>query len=84
MMTVWLGPTEKLESPRKSVEPLVKYCDSLMLTRGIQRSCIDPRYLVPIVLRVSGAVLSLVVTITGDVESERNCSVPDAGFQYNL
>ena len=50
----FLGPTEKLESPRKSVEPLVKYCDSLMLTRGIQRSCIDPRYLVPIVLRVSG------------------------------
>ena len=50
----FLGPTEKLESPRKTVEPLVKYCDSLMLTRGIQRSCIGPRHLVPIVLRVSG------------------------------
>ena len=35
----FLGPTEKLEDPRKTVEPLVKYCDSLMLTRGIQRSC---------------------------------------------
>ena len=50
----FLGPTEKLEDPRKTVEPLVKYCDSLMLTRGIQRSCVDPRHLVPIVLRVSG------------------------------
>ena len=50
----FLGPTEKLENPRKTVEPLVKYCDSLMLTRGIQRSCVDPRHLVPIVLRVSG------------------------------
>ncbi len=50
----FLGPTEKLENPRKTVEPLVKYCDSLMLTRGIQRSCIDPRHPVPIVLRVSG------------------------------
>ena len=51
----FLGPTEKLENPRKTVEPLVKYCDSLMLTRGIQRSCVDPKHLlVPIVLRVSG------------------------------
>ncbi len=50
----FLGPTEKLENPRKTVEPLVKYCDSLMLTRGVQRSCIDARHPVPIVLRVSG------------------------------
>ena len=42
----FLGPTEKLENPRKTVEPLVKYCDSLMLTRGIQRSCVDPKHLV--------------------------------------
>ena len=50
----FLGPTEKLENPRKTAEPLVKYCDSLMLTRGVQRACIDPRHPVPIVLRVSG------------------------------
>ena len=50
----FLGPTEKLENPKKTVEPLVKYCDSLMLTRGVQRSCIDARHPVPIVLRVSG------------------------------
>jgi len=30
----FLGPTEKLESPSKTIRPLLKYCDSLMLTRG--------------------------------------------------
>jgi len=50
----FLGPTEKLEIPKKTVSPLLRYCDSLMLTRGILRTSIDSRYPVPIVLRVSG------------------------------
>ena len=50
----FLGPTEKLEIPRKTITPILKYCDSLMLTRGIQRTSVDPKYPVPIVLRVSG------------------------------
>ncbi|MDI1495367.1 MAG: Fructose-bisphosphate aldolase [Cenarchaeum symbiont of Oopsacas minuta] len=50
----FLGPTERLEDPRKTIEPLVKYCDSLMLTRGVQRSCVNAKHPVPIVLRVSG------------------------------
>jgi DhnA-type fructose-1,6-bisphosphate aldolase and related enzymes len=32
----FLGPTEKLEEPNKVVAPLLKYCDSLMVTRGVQ------------------------------------------------
>jgi putative autoinducer-2 (AI-2) aldolase len=50
----FLGPTEKLEDPRKTTAPLLKYCDSIMLTRGVQRASIDPKSSVPIVLRVSG------------------------------
>ena len=50
----FLGPTEKLETPRKTIRPLLKYCDSLMLTRGVQRTSVDPNTSVPLVLRVSG------------------------------
>jgi putative autoinducer-2 (AI-2) aldolase len=50
----FLGPTEKLEVPRKTISPIVRYCDSLMVTRGIVRSSVDPNFPVPIVLRVSG------------------------------
>ncbi len=50
----FLGPTEKLEIPRRTIAPLLKYCDSLMVTRGIVRTSVDPNFPVPIVLRVSG------------------------------
>ncbi len=50
----FLGPTESLEQPKKTIQPLLKYCDSLMLTRGILRTSVDARFSVPIVLRVSG------------------------------
>jgi len=50
----FLGPTESLEKPSKTIQPLLKYCDSLMLTRGILRTSVDARFPVPIVLRVSG------------------------------
>ena len=50
----FLGPTEKLEVPRQTISPLLKYCDSLMVTRGIVRTSVDPNFPVPIVLRVSG------------------------------
>src|SRR3989344_1971744 len=48
------GPTTRLENPRKTITPLVPYADSLMLTRGTLRNCVDAVAEVPIVLRVSG------------------------------
>lgn len=48
------GPTTGLEQPGKTVEPLLEYADSLMLTRGVLRHAIDPSNRLPIVLRVSG------------------------------
>jgi len=50
----FLGPTEKLENPKKVIAPLLKYCDSLMLTRGVQRTSVPATTSTPMVLRVSG------------------------------
>ena len=50
----FLGPTSGLETPKKMLAPLVKYADSLMLTRGVLRNDVDAGADVPIVLRVSG------------------------------
>ena len=50
----FLGPTSGLEVPRKTIEPLLPYADSLMLTRGVLRTSVDPNTSIPIVLRVSG------------------------------
>ncbi len=48
------GPTTGLERPRETITPLLPYADSLMLTRGVLRTSVDPGKGVPIVLRVSG------------------------------
>ena len=50
----FLGPTEKLEVPQRTIEPLLPYVDSVMLTRGVLRTSVNPLSNVPIVLRVSG------------------------------
>ncbi len=51
----FLGPTSGLECPTASVVPLAPYADTLMLTRGMLRTCIPSTIETPIVLRVSGA-----------------------------
>ncbi len=50
----FLGPTTGLEEPRKVIEPLLPYADTLMPTRGVLRTCVDPTADIPVVLRVSG------------------------------
>lgn len=62
----FLGPTERLEDPRKTLRPLVRHCDSLMLTRGVLRNCVSPSHPVPVVLRVSGGSS----IISGDLSNE--------------
>lgn len=61
----FLGPTSGLEVPRKTVEPLLPYADSLMLTRGILRTSVDGNTSTPIVLRVSGGT-----SILGNLSNE--------------
>ena len=48
------GPTTRLENPRATITPLIKYADSLMVTRGVLRTSVEPEVDTPIVLRVSG------------------------------
>jgi 3-hydroxy-5-phosphonooxypentane-2,4-dione thiolase len=50
----FLGPTSGLEEPRKTIEPLLPHADSIMLTRGVLRTSVDPKSDRPVVLRVSG------------------------------
>ena len=48
------GPTHCLEKPAETIKPLLPYCDALFCTRGVLRSCVDPKKNTPIILRVSG------------------------------
>lgn len=50
----FLGPTSGLEEPRRTIQPLLPYADSIMLTRGVLRTSVDPTSSTPVVLRVSG------------------------------
>ena len=66
----FLGPTEKLENPKKVIAPLLKYCDSLMVTRGVQRTSVPATSDTPMVLRVSGGS-----SIIGDDLSQEDITV---------
>ncbi len=50
----FIRPTHRLENPRKTIEPLLPYADTLAVTRGVLRSSVDPKWDTPILLRVSG------------------------------
>ncbi|MFH0749184.1 MAG: 3-hydroxy-5-phosphonooxypentane-2,4-dione thiolase [Candidatus Bathyarchaeota archaeon] len=61
----FLGPTLKIENPRKTIVPLLPYTDAVMPTRGVLRSAIPPGIDTPIVLRVSGGN-SIVGTLSNE------------------
>ena len=50
----FMGPTSGLEEPRRTIAPLLPFADSLMLTRGVLRTSVDPAAPRAVVLRVSG------------------------------
>lgn len=50
----FLGPTYRLEVPRDTITPLLPYADTIMLTRGVLRTSVDPESCANVVLRVSG------------------------------
>jgi putative autoinducer-2 (AI-2) aldolase len=59
------GPTTGLRDFKKSVTPLIPYADCLFITRGMLRTCIDPRSDITICLRVSGGP-----SILGELSNE--------------
>jgi 3-hydroxy-5-phosphonooxypentane-2,4-dione thiolase len=48
------GPTTGLQNLKGTIDPLLPYADTLMITRGMLRICVDPNNDVPVMLRVSG------------------------------
>src|SRR5437899_12039223 len=62
----FMGPTQKLEQPRKTIEPLVPYADALMLTRGVLRTSVDPKRDIRIILRVSGGASIVSKTLSNE------------------
>ena len=50
----FMGPTSGLEEPRRTIAPLLPFADSIMLTRGVLRTSVDPGSRPGVVLRVSG------------------------------
>src|SRR6058998_2191670 len=62
----FMGPSHKLEQPRKTIEPLIPYADALMLTRGVLRTSVDPKRDVPIILRVSGGASIVSKTLSNE------------------
>src|SRR2546422_4129089 len=62
----FMGPTHKLEEPRKTIEPLLPYADAIMCTRGVLRTSVDPKTSVSIVLRVSGGASVIGETLTNE------------------
>lgn len=50
----FMGPTSGLEEPRRTIAPLLPFADSIMLTRGVLRTSVDPSARAGVVLRVSG------------------------------
>lgn len=50
----FLGPTHRLEDAEKTITPLIPYADTIMLTRGLLRTSVDPEADTNVVLRVSG------------------------------
>jgi len=50
----FMGPTSGLEDPRGTIAPLLPFADSIMLTRGVLRTSVDPAAAGAVVLRVSG------------------------------
>jgi len=71
----FMGPTSKLENPRRTIEPLLPFADTLAVTRGVLRNCVDPKWDTPILLRVSGGTSILKEDLS---DEEITASMKDA------
>src|SRR5438094_8033760 len=62
----FMGPTHKLEEPRKTIEPLLAYSDAIMCTRVVLRTSISSGANVPIVIRVSDGASIIGESLTNE------------------
>src|SRR2546426_9198031 len=62
----FMGPTHKLEEPRKTIEPLLAYSEAIVCARGVLRTSINPGSNVPLDLRVSGGASIVGESLTNE------------------
>jgi putative autoinducer-2 (AI-2) aldolase len=74
----FLGPTSGLDAPGETIAPLAPHADTLMLTRGVLRSSVDPAANVPVVLRVSGGT-----SILSELSNEGIVTAMDDAVRLN-
>ncbi len=72
------GPTTGLERVDVTILPLLPYCDTLMLTRGMLRTTIPPGFDKGIVLRASGGP-----SVLSDLSNERLAIDIDEAIRLN-
>ncbi len=73
------GPTTGLERVDVTILPLLPYCDTLMLTRGILRTIVPPTFNKGIVLRASGGP-----SILSDLSNEQIAIDIDEAIRLNV
>ena len=72
------GPITGLRDLRKALIPLIPHADCLFITRGMLRTCIDPRSDVSICLRVSGGP-----SILGELSNEDITTTMEEAIRLN-
>lgn len=72
------GPTTGLRDLWETVKPLVRFTDSLFITRGMVRNCIDPESDTSICLRVSGGP-----SILGELSNEEITTSMEEAIRLN-
>ncbi len=71
------GPASGLEEPRKTLEPLLPYCDAISPTKGGFLHCVSPESQTPVILRATGGNA---IVYSDPVEVERELRVRGAGM----
>ncbi len=75
----FMGPTNSLEEPGKTIAPLLPYSDALFATRGVVRSAVDPNNAKPLILRVSGGTSM----VGGDLANEGLTTCMEEAIRLN-
>ena len=70
------GPTTGLEEPRKTLEPLLPYCDAVSPTLGVFLRCFPENHSTPVILRASGGNS---IVYADPVELEREVALRGQG-----
>ena len=70
------GPTSGLEEPRKTLEPLLPYCDAVSPTLGVFLRCFPENHSTPVILRASGGNS---IVYADPVELEREVALRGQG-----